>query len=99
MLVVADGRSEAVEEHLHRLGIHKRHDECEGVVGSRLDSCEDVGEREALVAKPRRALASPPPDVAGAPLLADAGLVLEKEADVLVFMRMLYFSEQRRGSF
>jgi hypothetical protein len=37
--------------------------------------------------------------VAGAPLLADAGLVLEKEADVLVFMRMLYFSEQRRGSF
>jgi hypothetical protein len=99
VLVIADGRSEAVEEHLHRLGIHERHDEREGVVGSRLDGREDVGEREALVAEPRRTLASPPPDVARAPLLPDAGLVLEEEADALVFMRTLYFSEQRRGSF
>jgi hypothetical protein len=37
--------------------------------------------------------------VARAPLLPDAGLVLEEEADALVFMRTLYFSEQRRGSF
>ena len=29
----------------------------------------------------------------------DAGLVLEEEADALVFMRTLYFSEQRWGSF
>ena len=99
VLVVADRRSEAVEEHLHRLGIHVRHDEREGVVGAGLDGCEDVGEREALVAEPRRALAAPPPDVAGAPLLADARLVLEEEADALVFMRTLKFSEQRRGSF
>lgn len=99
VLVITDGRSEAVEEHLHRLGIHVRHDQREGVVGSRFDGCEDVGERKALVAEPRRTLAAPPPDVARAPLLADAGLVLEEEADALVFMRMLYFSEQRRGSF
>lgn len=99
VLVIADGRSEAVEEHLHRLGIHVRHDERKGVVGSWLDGCEDVGEREALVAKARRTLASPPPDVARAPLLPDAGLVLEEEADALVFMRTLYFSEQRWGSF
>ena len=99
VLVIADGRSEAVEEHLHRLGIHVRHDERKGVVGSWLDGCEDVGEREALIAEPRRTLASPPPDVARAPLLPDAGLVLEEEADALIFMRMLYFSEQRRGSF
>ena len=99
VLVIADGRSEAVEEHLHRLGIHIRHDEREGVVGAGLHGREDVGEREALVAEPGWALASPPPDVARAPLLPDAGLVLEEEADALVFMRMLYFSEQRRGSF
>jgi hypothetical protein len=99
VLVIADGGSEAVEEHLHRLGIHVRQDEREGVVASRLDGCEDVGKREALVAEPRRTLASPPPDVAGAPLLPDAGLVLEEEADALVFMRTLYFSEQRWGSF
>jgi hypothetical protein len=99
VLVIADGRSEAVEKHLHRLGIHVRHDEREGVVGSRLDGCEDVGEREALVAEPRRTLASLPPDVARAPLLPDAGLVLEEEADALVSMRTLYFSEQCRGSF
>jgi hypothetical protein len=68
-------------------------------VGSRLDGCADVGEREALIAEPRRTLASPPPDVARAPLLPDAGLVLEEEADALVFMRTLYFSEQRWGSF
>jgi hypothetical protein len=99
VLVIADGRSEAVEEHLHRIGIDVRHDERKGVVGSRLDGCEDVGEREALIAEPRRTLASPPPDMARAPLLPDAGLVLEEEADALVFMRTLYFSEQRWGSF
>ena len=97
--VMLDGRSEAVEEHLHRLGIDVRQDERKGVVGSRLYGCEDVGEREALIAEPRRTLASPPPDVTRAPLLPDAGLVLEEEADALVFMRTLYFSEQRRGSF
>jgi hypothetical protein len=99
VLIIADGRGETVEEHLHRLGIHVRHDERKGVVGSWLDGCEDVGEREALIAQPRRTLASPPPDVARAPLLPDAGLVLEEEADALVFMRTLYFSEQRWGSF
>ncbi len=99
VLVIADGRSEAVEEHLHRLGIDVRQDERKGVVGSRLYGCEDVGEREALIAEPRRTLASPPPDVTRAPLLPDAGLVLEEEPDALVFMRMLYFSEQRWGSF
>ena len=47
----------------------------------------------------RRALAAPPPDVAGAPLLPDARFILEKEADALVFVRTLNFSQQRRGSF
>jgi hypothetical protein len=37
--------------------------------------------------------------VAGATLLADPRLILEKQADAFVFMRALIFFEQRRGSF
>jgi hypothetical protein len=89
----------AVEEFLHRLRVGVRHDEGEAVVGAGLNGREDVGKREALVAQARRALAAPPPDVDRASLLADARLVLEEQADALVSMRTLKFSEQRRGSF
>jgi hypothetical protein len=76
-----------------------RHDKGEAIVGAGLDGREDVGEREALVAQARRALAAPPPDVDRASLLADARFVLEEEPDALSFMRTLNFLEQRRGSF
>ena len=99
MLVRRERRREAIEKVLHGFGRHFGHDKREGVVGPRLDGGEDVGEREALVAKTRRTLAAFPPDVARPSLLPDAGLVLEEEADALVFMRTLYFSEQRWGSF
>ena len=99
VVVFADGGGEAVEELLHRLGVGVRHDEGEAVVGAGLDCREDVGEGEALVAQPRRALTAPPPDVDRAPLLADARLVLEEQANALVLMRVLSFFEQRRGSF
>jgi len=99
VVVFADGGGEAVEELLHRLGVGVRHDEGEAVVGAGLDGREDVGEGEALVAQPRRALTAPPPDVDRAPLLADARLVLEEQANALVLMRVLSFFEQRRGSF
>jgi hypothetical protein len=49
VLVLRDRLREAIEEFLHRLGIDVRQDERERVVGARLDGCEDVGEREALV--------------------------------------------------
>jgi hypothetical protein len=49
------------------------------------DCHEDVGEREALVALPWQALTALPPDVARPSFLADARLVVEKEADALVF--------------
>ena len=81
VVVFADGGGEAVEELLHRLGVGVRHDEGEAVVGAGLDGREDVGEGEALVAQPRRALTAPPPDVDRAPLLADARLVLEEQAN------------------
>ena len=99
MLVLGNGPREAIEKLLHRLRVHVRQNKREGVVGAGLDGCEDVGEREAFVAKAWRALTALPPHVARAPLLPDPRLVLEKEAETLVFMRTLNFSEQRRGSF
>ena len=99
MLVVGKRRGKSVEELLHRLRIHVWHDERKAVVGAGLDGREDVGEREALVAETRWALTTFPPDVAGAPLLADPRLVLEKQANALRFMRMLNSPEYSRGSF
>jgi hypothetical protein len=99
VFVLADCRSEVVEELLHRLGVGVGQNEGETVVGAGLDASKDVGEREALVAQARWALAALPPDMAGPPLLADPRLVLEEQADALVFMRTLNFSEKRRGSF
>ena len=54
VLVVGDRVGEPIEELLHRLGVGIRHDEREAVVAARLDGCEDIGEREALVAQARR---------------------------------------------
>jgi hypothetical protein len=99
VLVLADGRREAVQELLHCIGVDIGHDEREGIVRTRLNGGEDVGEGEALVGKTLRPLAARPPDMTSAPLLTDARLVLEKQADALVFMRTLNFCQQRRGSF
>jgi len=99
MFVLSEGSREAVQEHLHRRSIGIGHHQCEGVVRARLDGGEDIGKGKALVAKPRRALAALPPDMADAAFLADAGLVLEEQADTLVFMRTLKFFEEFRGSF
>jgi hypothetical protein len=71
---------------LHRLRIGIGHDQCEGVVRARLHGREDIGEGEAPVAKPRRTLAAPPPDMTDATLLADARLVLEEQTNALAFM-------------
>ena len=99
MLVVGKRRGKSVEELLHRLRIHVWHDERKAVVGAGLDGREDVGEREALVAQPRWALAAPPPDVTGPPLLSDPRLILEEQTDALVFMRVLNCFQKSRGSF
>ncbi len=98
MLVLAIVLANAVEELLHRL-VGVRQDERERVVGAGLDGRKDVGEREAPVAEARRALAPLPPDMADAPLLPDARLVLEIQADALIFMRTLSFFQDLRGSF
>jgi hypothetical protein len=99
VLILPDRLGEAIEEFLHRLGIHVRQDQSERVISSRLDGRKDIGKREALVAQARRALAALPPDVARPSFLSDARLVLKKQADTLAFMRMLNFSEKCWGSF
>jgi hypothetical protein len=79
VLVFADLGAEAIEEQLHRLGVHIRQDQREGIVGAGLNGCENVGEREALVGQPPRPLAAFPPDMAGAALLTDPGFILEEQ--------------------
>ncbi len=99
MLILGDCRREAIKKDLHSFCVHVRHDEREAIVGAGLDGCEDASEREAFIADTRRTFAALPPDVAGAALLADARLVLEKQPDALIFARMLNASQQSRGSF
>jgi hypothetical protein len=99
VLVLANRRSKVGKELLHRLGIGVGQDEREAVVSAGLDASKDIGKREALVAEARWALAAPPPDMAGPPLLADPRLVLEEQADALAFMCIGNSFEQRRGSF
>ena len=91
MLVWSNGSGELVEELLHRVRIGIGHDKGEAVIRAGLHCGEDIGEGEAPVAKPWRTLAARPPDVADAAFLADAGFILEKQADTLVFMRTLNF--------
>jgi hypothetical protein len=99
VLVLVDGGGELVEELLHRPGIGVRQHEGEGIVGAGLHRREDIGEGETPVAQAWRPLPSLPPDTAHATLLADAGLVLEEQAQALVLMRTLKFFQELRGSF
>ena len=99
MLVLSNGCGEAVEEGLHRRRIRIGHHQREGVVRARLHGREDVGESETLVARPRRALAALPPDMADAPLLPDTRLVLEEQPEAFAFMRILNFFQKRRSPF
>ena len=84
---------------MHCLGAYQGQHQGEGIVGAGLNRCEDVSECEALIAQAWRALAAFPPDPTDATFLANPRLVLEKQANSLVFMRMLNFFEKRWGSF
>ena len=99
MFVLSDGFRKAIEEDLHRRRIGIGHHHRKRVVRAWLHGGEDVGEDEAPVAKPRRPLAALPPDMTDAALLADAGLVLEEQAQALAFMTYTDISKKRGGSF
>ena len=83
--------------HRRRIGIGQY--EREGIIGTRLNSGEDVGEGKALVAEARRTLAPLTPDMANTPLPADPRLILEEQADALAFVRTLKVFQKLRGSF
>ena len=74
-------------------------DQRERVVGAGLDGGVDVGVDIALIEQARRSLAALPPDVADAPLLPDARLVLEIEAQALALMCIGNLFERSPGSF
>jgi hypothetical protein len=99
MLVICDGRGERFEECLHACAVRVRQYEREGVVGARLDGGVDVGRDIALIEQARRPLAALPPDVADAPLLSDARLVLKIQAKPLALMCIGNLSERAQGSF
>jgi hypothetical protein len=84
---------------LHRRRIGIGHHQRESIVSAWLHGGEDIGEGEALIAEPRRALPALPPDMTDAALLADARLVLEEEAKALIFVRILNFFQKRRSPF
>ena len=90
MLVRVNRFGELVEIDLHGVGRNLGQDKRKGVIGARLDGAVDIGESITLIASPRGPLAPREPAVTDAPLLADAGFILEKETDFLALVRFAY---------
>jgi hypothetical protein len=84
---------------LHRRRRDLRQHEGKGIVRSRLNSTINVGEGVALIGGTGRTLAFCEPAVADPALLANAGFVLEKQADALAWMCICNFCQLFRGSF
>src|SRR6516162_11797739 len=99
VLVLSNGFGETVQKDLHRRRIGIGHHHRKRVVRARLYGGEDIGEGEAPVAKPWRALAALPPDMTDAAFLADARFVLEEQAQALAFTTYTDGSQQHWGSF
>jgi hypothetical protein len=81
---LGDGLGEAVEKFLHGVGVDLGQDQREGVVGPHLRGSEDVSEGKALIGRAWRTLPFYIPAMAHAAFLADARLVLEKDAQPLI---------------
>ena len=86
MFVRTNGFGELVEIDLHGVGRDFGQDEREGVICARLYGAIDIGEGIALIASPRRPFAPREPAVTDASFLANAGFILEKQTDFLVWM-------------
>lgn len=87
VLVLGQRGGEVREEDAHRLCRDVRQHEGEVLAGGGPDGGKDVRPGVAHVAEPGRALPAGEPAMAHAPLLAEAGLVLEPERQALVRMR------------
>ena len=99
MLAGADGFGEGIEKRLHSRSVRVGQDQREGIVRTGLDGGVDIRGNIALIAQARRSFAAFPPDMTDASLLADARLILEIQAQALVFMRTLNFFQRSSGSF
>src|SRR3712207_9267301 len=97
--VVGQGRGEAGEREVHALRRRLRQHQGEGVVGAGTDGGEHVGGQEALVAAPRRPLATGEPATAGASLLPLSGLVFTPQLHGPVRVRGGYGLEVCREVF
>ena len=86
MLIRANRFSKLVEIDLHGVGRDFGQDEREGVICARLYGAINIGEGIALIASPRRPFAPREPAVTDASFLANAGFILEKQTDFLVWM-------------
>ena len=64
------------EEQVHRRGVEPGQHQCDAGVACRADGTNDPGRLVADITPPARGVAALPPDIAGAPLLPDPGLVL-----------------------
>ena len=71
-----DGLAEFSKEQVHRGGIEPGHHQGDAGVASRAYRADDPRRLVADIAQPARGIAALPPDIAGAPLLSDPGLVL-----------------------
>ena len=86
MFVRTNGFGKLVEIDLHGVGRDLGQDEGKGVIRARLHGAVDIGEGIALIASPRRPFAPREPAVTDASFLANAGFILEKQTDFLVWM-------------
>ncbi len=80
----------AVEIDLHGVRRNLGQDQSEGVIAAGLYGSIEIGEGVALIAPARRALAFCEPAVADAALLANARLILKKQADFLARMGLAH---------
>lgn len=86
VFVGRQGLGELGEEQGHGDRGHRGQDQGEFGAGGGFDGSEDMGPIEPLVAQAGRPLALHPPAMAGPSFLADAGFVLEEQAEALAGM-------------
>ena len=88
MLVGSKLLAERGEKQVHRLGADLGHHQSEAPPARRMDSSEDMHPGVAPITQTRRTLATTPPAMAHAALLADPRLVLEPKGQAFAGMRL-----------
>ena len=95
MGVPGDVKRDLVDVHLHRLGIGEGQRQRRAHASGRADRTEEIGALVALIGGLTRSGSSPGPLSDEPILLADAGLVLEPDLDLLLARHALEVSRER----